>query len=156
MNIFYKFSNSPETPHKIEIPLQIQLPEELVNEPVTLGDHLRRRRLELGLYQKDVAIQIGVTTSTIWNWENGWSSIALGYMPKIINFLGYNPLPHPKGLMERLAWYKQVKGLTLEQLGTEMERDPEQLADWLTGRHKPCRNNQKKIEIFLADHYKRS
>jgi hypothetical protein len=24
-------------------------------EPVTLGDHLRRRRLELGLYQKEVA-----------------------------------------------------------------------------------------------------
>lgn len=86
----------------------------------------------------------------VWNWENGWSSIALGYMPKIINFLGYNPLPHPEGLMDRLAWYKQINGLTLEQLGTEMERDPEQLANWLAGRHKPCPNNQEKIELFLT------
>ncbi len=155
MNIFYKYSNSQRTPHKIEIPLQIQPPEELVKEPVTLGDHLRRRRLELGLYQKDVAIQIGVTASTIWNWENGWSSIALGYMPKIINFLGYNPLPHPEGLMEKLAWYRQIKGLTLEQLGAEMDRDPEQLADWLSGRHTPCRRNREEVELFLSGHVQR-
>jgi transcriptional regulator with XRE-family HTH domain len=48
--------------------------------------------------------------------------------------------------MERLAWYKQVNGLTLEQLGTEMGRDPEQLADWLSGRHKPCRRNREQAE----------
>ncbi len=150
MNIFYKYSNSQKTPHKIEIPLKVQPHEELVKEPVTLGDHLRRRRLELGLYQKDVAIQIGVTTSTIWNWENGWSTIALGYMPNIINFLGYNPLPHPEGLMERLAWYKLIKGLTLEQLGAEMGRDPEQLSDWLSGRHNPCLRNREEVELFLS------
>jgi len=90
LNIFYKFSNSQDTPHKIEIPLQIQLPEDLVKEPVTLGDHLRRRRLELGLYQKDVAAQIGVTTSTIWNWEHGWA-VGYQYLPKLIRFLGYSP-----------------------------------------------------------------
>ncbi|MEE4254333.1 MAG: helix-turn-helix transcriptional regulator [Desulfuromusa sp.] len=56
---------------------------------------MRRRRLELGLYQKDVAAQIGVTTSSIWNWENGWSSISLSCMPKVIEFLGYNPNPCP-------------------------------------------------------------
>ncbi|MDF1525902.1 MAG: helix-turn-helix transcriptional regulator [bacterium] len=71
MNIFYKFSNSTSTPHKIEIPLKIQPSKELTKEPVTLGDHLRRHCLELGLYQKDVAVQIGVTTYTIWNWKNG-------------------------------------------------------------------------------------
>jgi transcriptional regulator with XRE-family HTH domain len=150
LNIFYKFSNSLETPHKIEIPLQIQPPEELIKEPVTLGDHLRRRRLELGLYQKDVAVQIGVTTSTIWNWENNWSSITLSCMPKVFEFLGYNPIPCPDDPLERLTWYKQVNGLTLEQLGAEMGRDPEQLADWLTGRHNPCRRNLEIIKSFLA------
>ena len=130
----------------------IQPLEEFTREPVTLGDHLRRRRLVLGLYQKDVAAQIGVTTSTIWNWENNWSSIALGYMPKVIKFLGYNPIPCPEDLMERLAWYKQVNGLSLELLGAEMNRDPEQLSDWLSGRHKPCRRNRKEVELFLSSH----
>jgi transcriptional regulator with XRE-family HTH domain len=148
---FTNNSNSKKTVYIIATPLTIQLPRELIQEPVTLGDHLRRRRLELGLYQKDVAIQIDVTTSTIWNWENGWSTIAMGCMPKVIKFLGYNPIPCPEALMERLAWYKQAKGLPLEKLGAEMGRDPEQLADWLTGRHNPCRRNQKEIEEFLSD-----
>ena len=150
LNIFYKFSNSPETPHKIEIPFKIQAPKELTEEPITLGDHLRRRRFELGLYQKDVAKQIGVTTSSIWNWENGWSSVTLRCMPKVIKFLGYNPIPWPDKLVDKLGWYKQVNGLTLEQLGAEMNRDPEQLADWLAGRHNPCRRNREEVEQFLA------
>ena len=51
---------------------------------------------------------------------------------------------------EKLSWYKRVSGLTLEQLGAEMGRDPEQLADWLSGRHKPCRRNREEVEGFLA------
>lgn len=145
LNIFYKYSNSQKTPHKIEIPLEIQ---SLVKEPVTLGDHLRRRRLELGLYQKDVAIQIGVTASTIWNWEHGWT-VELRFIPRVIEFLGYNPIPCPSDLLPRLAWYKQVNGLTLEKLGEEMGRDPEQLADWLSDRHMPCGRNKKEIGRFL-------
>ena len=72
-------------------------------------------------------------------------------MPKVIEFLGYNPISCPEELMERLAWYKQVNGLSLELLGAEMGRDPEQLSDWLSGRHKPCRRNWGEIESFLDD-----
>jgi transcriptional regulator with XRE-family HTH domain len=144
--------NTANTTYNINIPLNIQKDTGISKDPVTLGDHLRRRRLELGLYQKDVAVQIGVTTSTIWNWENNWSSITLSCMPKVIAFLGYNPVPCPNDLMERLAWYKQVNGLSLEQLGADMGRDPEQLSDWLSGRHKPCRRNRKEVELFLSGH----
>jgi DNA-binding XRE family transcriptional regulator len=37
---------------------------------ITLGDRLRARRLDLGLYQKDVAAIIGVTVDPICYWEN--------------------------------------------------------------------------------------
>ena len=30
-----------------------------------------------------------------------------------------------------------------------MGRDPEQLSDWLSGRHYPFRKNREKIELFL-------
>jgi transcriptional regulator with XRE-family HTH domain len=147
---FYKFSEAPQSAHKIEIPLEIPPLPEFSQEPVTLGDHLRRRRLELGLYQKDVAAEIGVTASTIWNWEHGWT-VDWRYLPRVIVFLGYNPIPCPEDLLEQLAWYKQIAGLTLEELGTEMGRNPEQLADWLCGRHTPCRRNREEIEQFLED-----
>lgn len=101
------------------------------------------------MYQKDVAAQIGVTTSTIWNWEHNWT-IDLRYIPRVIEFLGYNPIPQPDDLLEKLAWHKQVNGLTFEDLGAEMGRDPEQLADWLSGRHTPSEKNREVIENFLA------
>jgi transcriptional regulator with XRE-family HTH domain len=149
---FTNNSNTVKTAYKIETSLIIQPPKELTEEPVTLGDHLRRRRLELGLYQKDAAAKIGVTTSSVWNWEHNWT-IDPRYIPRVIKFLGYNPIPCPKGLMDRLAWYKQVNGLPLEALGAVMGRDPEQLADWLSGRHRPCRRNQEEIEKFLTNRH---
>ena len=152
MDTFTNNFNTANTTYNINIPYNIQRDTSISKEPVTLGDHLRRRRLELGLYQRDVAVKIGVTASTIWNWENGWSSITLSCMPKVIEFLGYNPIPCPDGLMGKLAWYKQVNGLSLEQLGANMGRDPEQLADWLSGRHKPCRRNREEVELFLSGH----
>jgi len=136
---------------KIKIPLIIPLVKELTRKPVTLGDHLRRRRIELGLYQKDVATKLRVTTSTVWNWEHT-GSVDLRYIPRVIEFLGYNPISQPEDLLERLSWYKQVNGLSLERLGVEMGRDSEQLADWLSGRHYPCRRNREEVEGFLLSH----
>lgn len=147
---FTNNSKPARAAYKIGIPLEIPPPTEFFKEPVTIGDHLRRRRLDLGLYQKDVAAEIGVTPSTIWNWEHGWT-VDWRYLPRIIAFLGYNPLSCPEDLLEQLAWYKQVNGLTFEELGAEMGRDPEQLADWLSRRHAPCRRNREEIEQFLED-----
>jgi len=135
---------------KIKIPLIISQLEELTRKPVTLGNHLQRRRIELGLYQKAVAARLGVTTSTVWNWENA-GSVDLRFIPRVIEFLIYDPIPQPEGLLEGLSWYKQINSLSLEQLGVEMGRDPEQLANWLSGRHKPCRRNREEIGGFLID-----
>jgi len=57
----------------------------------TLGDHLRKRRLELELFQKDVARILGVNDSTITNWELNHNFPELRYIPAIIDFLGYWP-----------------------------------------------------------------
>ena len=62
----------------------------------TLGDHLRRRRLTLKLIQRQVAEQIGVDKTSIHNWETNFSKPSLEYMPAIIQFLGYNPVPPGK------------------------------------------------------------
>ena len=40
-------------------------------------------------------------------------------------------------------------GMNLDQLGEIMGRDPEQLSDWLSGRHNPFRKNRDMIELFL-------
>ena len=53
-----------------------------------MGDKLRKRRMDLGLEQKDVAKIIRVTESSIWNWEHGMNP-AKRYVKKIEKFLGY-------------------------------------------------------------------
>lgn len=69
--------------------MRIQQLEEFTYKPITLGDHLWRRRIELELYQKNVAAKLGVTASTIWNWEHGWA-IRKRFVLRIVAFLGYN------------------------------------------------------------------
>ncbi len=101
--ITYRFSQ-PNEPAALVLPRSHRLsnrqrpPEELN----TLGDHLRRRRLVLKLLQRQVAEQIGVEKESIHNWEGNHSKPGVQYMPAIIRFLGYNPLPPGKGWAERL------------------------------------------------------
>lgn len=59
----------------------------------TVGDRLRRRRLELGLLQREVAERLGVDEATVYNWEGNRTTPAQLQWPQIIAFLGYVPFP---------------------------------------------------------------
>ena len=39
--------------------------------PKTIGEHLRKKRMDNRLMQSEVAGIIGVSEESIWNWENG-------------------------------------------------------------------------------------
>jgi len=105
----------------------------------TLGDHLRKRRLDLGLLQKQVAEQIGGNALTICNWEGNKSSPFIRYIPKIIRFLGYNPFPAGGTLPERLTTARKVLGLSQKELAKSLRVDPTTVRGWEAGRHKPIR-----------------
>lgn len=60
--------------------------------PQTIGEHLKKRRLELGLKQDQVAAIIGVTRMSVSNWERGIYGPTKRAMIPIIDFLGYDPL----------------------------------------------------------------
>jgi transcriptional regulator with XRE-family HTH domain len=100
--------------------------------PVTLGDHLRKRRFDLGLLQKDVALSIGVDTCTIANWERNHTSPRLYLISGIIRFLGYNPGPTREGLTfgERIKMYRKTHGLSQKKLARQLGVDPTTLARW--------------------------
>jgi DNA-binding XRE family transcriptional regulator len=86
-------------------------------EPRSLGDHLRRRRMELGLRQSDVAVRIGVWTATMNYWVNNHFDPKVRYVPKIIAFLGYDPLGSlPTSFPLHLKRTRIAAGLTRRQL----------------------------------------
>ena len=66
----------------------------------TLGDHLRKKRFELGLLQREVAQRLGVDTASVTNWENGHTSPRLHLIPRIIEFLGYSPFSGERDLAQ--------------------------------------------------------
>ena len=59
----------------------------------------------------------------------------------------------PEDPIEKLKYFKQVKGLSYERLGEMMGRDPEQLIDWLSGRIRPCKKNIQLIEDFISKNF---
>jgi len=120
------------------------------NFPSQSANTSRKKRMDLGLLQREVAEIIGVTESTVWNWEHS-TEPELQYNPSIIKFLGYIPFDCPDDTVGRLAWYKRAMGMNLDILGEAMGRDPEQLSDWLSGRHHPSKHNREIIERFLKE-----
>ena len=74
-------------------------PKELLSQ----GDHLRKHRLDQGLLQKEVAERLGVDEMTVFNWERNRNQPALVHVPRIIQFLGYNPLGEGESLGGRLS-----------------------------------------------------
>lgn len=76
--------------------LTVKKPQFLVkiDENSHVGLHIRKRRLELKLLQKDVATYIGVTEEAVMYWETGFAEPQIQYAPKVIEFLGYIPYRH--------------------------------------------------------------
>ena len=79
---------------------------------ITIGDYIGKACFDRGLWHKQVAEIIGVTVSSINNWEHNHAEPKLRYIPAIIKFLGYNPVSCPDDVLERLRWYKWTSGLS--------------------------------------------
>ena len=86
----------------VPITLKASKPNETDFEPQTLGEHVRKRRLELTLTQKQAAERLGVNPWTVLNWEKDHTEPPIESMPAIIRFLDYVPFPEPKNIPERL------------------------------------------------------
>jgi ribosome-binding protein aMBF1 (putative translation factor) len=64
------------------------LPDGYPMGPKTMGERLKKKRLDMGLYQKDVAEIIGVDVNTITLWEKGRCEPCKGCMKRVEGFLG--------------------------------------------------------------------
>lgn len=110
-----------------------RLPEHLHH----LGDHLRRRRLELGLNRTAMAKQLGIEVSSYCRWEKGVTIPELHRRDQIAAHLGYHPpvpvaLDAPLGTKVR-AW-RVAHGLTIAQTASRIGVDAKTLGAFERGR----------------------
>jgi transcriptional regulator with XRE-family HTH domain len=86
-----------------------------------------------------VAQQLGVNEATITNWETNGAQPGVKYMPAIIRFLGYNPLPpSPGGTGERLVRCRTLLGLSQKVFAGQLGVDQGTLAKWERRERQPA------------------
>jgi transcriptional regulator with XRE-family HTH domain len=130
---------SYSTGRVVRIPMALQ----------TAGDHLRKRRLGLKMLQKDVAEQLGVNKTSVFNWEANTSAPEIRYMPAIIRFLGYNPLPVAGTLAEQLVRQRTSLGLSQKEAAGEIGVDPGTLAKWERGEREPAGGFLRRVQTWF-------
>jgi DNA-binding XRE family transcriptional regulator len=86
-------------------------------DPGTIGEHLKKKRMNPKLLQKDVAKILGISEDCITNWEKNRSIPQIQFMLSIIQFLGYLPFCfNLTTLSGKLKAYRHVKGMSQKKL----------------------------------------
>jgi transcriptional regulator with XRE-family HTH domain len=117
----------------------------------TIGDHLKKKRLDLKMLQKEVAAKLQTTVCTYCGWERNQRNPSFRYMPKIVNFLGYIPFDTEfENLGQKICAYRQLMGLRQKDLARLLDVDPCTIRSWEKGRHRLQRSLLKELDAFFA------
>jgi transcriptional regulator with XRE-family HTH domain len=117
--------------------------------PQTLGEHLKKRRRDLGLLQREAAAIMGVSTATAVNWEKGKSKPVAAQFKPAMDFLGYDPSPEPQTLGQRLEAKQRSLGVSQAQVARHLEWDPGSLRRYLDGTWQLSPDRRDALEAFL-------
>lgn len=97
--------------------------KEFKEQPETLGEHLKKRRVKLGLLQREVAKELRIDDASYFNWENDYRTPMIWFMPRLIEWLGYDPFPEPTTAGEEIMAKRRRRGVSRKGLAKEMDID---------------------------------
>jgi transcriptional regulator with XRE-family HTH domain len=103
-------------------------------EPSTIGEHIKRRRLDRGLLQRDIAVEIGCSEASLLNWERGRAEPEVRFIPSVLRFLGYDPRPAPLSFGERIKRKREGQGISQRELARRLDVDQATVWAWETGQ----------------------
>lgn len=138
--------------HSCQIQLKGKKPENPAypTEMNTLGDHLRKVRLNRGLSQHDVAKILEVTTDTVTYWENNRNQPTAKFAKAIIEFLRYIPFSLDGcSIGKQLYYARLVTGKTQQEVAKLIGCDESNLRSIELGRRKPGVDTTRKIEEYV-------
>jgi transcriptional regulator with XRE-family HTH domain len=126
-------------------------PRKSPRELRTLGDHLRKARLDRGLWQEHVAAELGVAVGTLLNWERNHTRVQTRFMPKVLAFLGYDPREEAGRLGEQIRALRERQGLSQVALAQKLGLNASTVVAWERGRVRLAFPKvRKRFEEFLA------
>lgn len=118
----------------------------------TLGDHLRKARIDRKLSQRKTAKLMEVSPMALLNWELNHTEPRPKYAGKIISFLGYIPETWKAGPLHKRMYYARLgRGWSQEQLATAIGSDTSNLSLIELGKRQPYTNLNEKLEVFISE-----
>lgn len=123
-------------------------PEQLVS----VGDHVRAVRLDRHLTQLQAAEQLGVSESTIVNWELGHTGPELRSTPEVIAWLGYDPRSSGDTLAAQIRWLRRSRGFTQREFARLLGADPSSVSGWELGQTEPGRKYREILKSMVEAH----
>lgn len=122
------------------------------DEPQTLGEHLKKRRKELGLVQREAGERLGVSAETVASWEKDKTKPVLSQFKPVVAFLGYDPTPAPASIAEHVEAKRRSLGATRDQVAQYLGWDEGSLRRYLRGDWRLSPRRAEALEQFLALH----
>ena len=120
------------------------------DECITLGDHLRKVRLDRGLSQSDVARVLHVTPDTVTGWELNRHEPPAKSAKGVIAFLGYFPFSNENNTLGKQLYYARlITGKTQRQVAKEIGCDESNLRLIERDERKPQPGTHQKIQDFI-------
>jgi transcriptional regulator with XRE-family HTH domain len=125
-------------------------PKDWTDEPRTLGDHLKKRRREFDLLQREAAVRLGVSVDTYRGWEIGRIRPGPGAWVRIIGWLGYDPTPEPNSIGERLRAKRRALGWTEAEAAAHFGCDDSTIRRYERGIRLPAGQRLHSVQAFLS------
>jgi transcriptional regulator with XRE-family HTH domain len=110
--------------------------------------------MDRGLWQEHVAEVLGVSVSTICNWEMNHTNVATRFLPKVVAFLGYDPRQETGQLGDRIRMQRERQGLSQVALAEKLGLNVSTVVAWERDRvRKLFPKVRRCFEAFLAGGY---
>ena len=121
-----------------------------LERPQSLGDMIRRARLDRNISIQKLSEIFGASVSSIENWENNRNQVSLKFKPKVFEFIGICPFDASLAIGARLKERREFFGLTSNQLASVLGVNPNSVSAWEQGAAKPNSRGIEKIKQFLS------
>lgn len=116
------------------------------------GEHLRKKRLALGLRQSDLGKLFGVHEHAVSDWEMGGRMPRLALYPAIIEFLGYEWFDIDTTTFGgKIKLYRYRNGLSREELGELFSVKGCAVRGWEIGAYTPFQIMYDEVLMLLEN-----